>query len=303
MQPIYFVYLFCGVPLLQPRRCHTEILSLKGNIMKKFLLIVLYIMLIFAFCVFYLSFNMESIVKNVVNKYGSQITGTEVSLDGFKLAPLDGKVKLTGIRVANPKGYQEPYILNIGSIYAKLDIKSVLNPVIVVEQIRITEPVVSYELKDITNSNVSEILANINKNTASTDTTSGSATNEQAKTDTSAQAKSESGSNKKVIINLLDVTGGKINIGASFSEKGATMTVPLPDIQLKDIGRENGKKGKSITETTSYLLKKIFDTAYDTIVKQGLSGLKNLVEDGAKSLEGAAQNLQKTAKDLFQGIF
>ena len=60
---------------------------------------------------------------------------------------------------------------------------------------------------------------------------------------------------------------------------------------------------KSIAETVSDVLKKILDTAYETVVKQGLSGLKNLAEDGAKALEGAAQNLQESAKGLLQGIF
>lgn len=271
--------------------------------MKKFLLVLLIILLLLVGGVYYLFLNLEPIVKKAVNKYGSQITGTEVTLGGFKLSPLSGEAELTGIRVANPKGYQEPYILSVGSVYAKLNVKSVLEPVIVVEQIRITEPAISYELKDVTMSNVSELLANINKNTSSAGAGTEDAAQKPAKAETEAQPKGETGAGKKVVINLLNVTGGNINVGASLGGKGATADVPLPDIQLKDIGRENGKEGKSIAETVSDVLKKILDTAYETVVKQGLSGLKNLAEDGAKALEGAAQNLQESAKGLLQGIF
>ena len=226
--------------------------------MKKFLLVLLVLLLILGGGVFYVYQNLESIVKTAVNKYGSQVTGTEVTLGGFQLSPLKGEAALQNLRVANPQGYQEPHILSVGVVYVKLNVKSLLEPVIVVEEIRIDKPAIAYELKDVTKNNVSELLANINKNTAKPADT---AAKEPAAPEA---AKSDGGAGKKVVINVLS---------------------------------------ESIAETASDVLKKILDTAYETVVKQGFAGLKNLAEDSAKALEGAAQDLKDSAKGLLKGIF
>ena len=53
--------------------------------MKKFSIFVLVIAVIAVLT--YLFFPLEMIVKKVVNKYGSEVTGTDVNLKGFKLDP------------------------------------------------------------------------------------------------------------------------------------------------------------------------------------------------------------------------
>lgn len=107
--------------------------------------------------------NLESIVKASVAKYGSQLTGTEVALDGFRLSLRKGEAELKGLCIANPEGYQTPQILSLGSVYVRLDMRSLLKPVIVVEEIRIANPEIAYELKSVAHNNVSDLLAAVNK--------------------------------------------------------------------------------------------------------------------------------------------
>ena len=59
---------------------------------------------------------METIVKKVVNKYGSEITGTEVNLQGFKLSLTKGEGEISEITVANPKNYSATYIFTFCDI-------------------------------------------------------------------------------------------------------------------------------------------------------------------------------------------
>ena len=96
--------------------------------MKKFLLILLTIIILLAGGICGLYLNLESIVKASVAKYGSQLTGTEVALDGFRLSLRKGEAELKGLRIANPKGYQTPQILSLGSVYVRLDMRSLLKP-------------------------------------------------------------------------------------------------------------------------------------------------------------------------------
>lgn len=283
--------------------------------MKKFLLILLTIVILLAGGICGLYLNLESIVKASVAKYGSQLTGTEVALDGFRLSPLKGEAELKGLRIANPAGYQTPHILSLGSAYVRLDMRSLLKPVIVVEEIRIANPEIAYELKSVAHNNVSDLLAAVNKNTAAAADQTGATQTDTSKTGTTptgnakpavssaGSTKSASSSaGKKVIINALNITGGKVSLGATFGGKGAAASVPLPAVTLKDIGREKDSQGKGIIETASLILKKILDTAYDTAVRQGLNSLKDIAGESADTLKGTAENLKNSAKGLLGGL-
>ncbi|MBS5833703.1 MAG: hypothetical protein BHW56_03580 [Acetobacter sp. 46_36] len=277
--------------------------------MKKFLLILLTIIILLAGGICGLYLNLESIVKASVAKYGSQLTGTEVALDGFRLSLRKGEAELKGLRIANPEGYQTPQILSLGSVYVRLDMRSLLKPVIVVEEIRIANPEIAYELKSVAHNNVSDLLAAVNKNAAAaakpaadqTDATRAGTAKPAVSSGGSAKSATSSGG-KKVIINALNITGGKVSLGATFGGKGAAASVPLPAVTLKDIGREKGSQGKGIIETASLILKKILDTAYDTAVRQGLNSLKDIAGESADTLKGTAENLKNSAKGLLGGL-
>ena len=105
------------------------------------------------------------------------------------------------------------------------------------------------------------------------------------------------------MIDKLSVTDGKINLGASLGKQGASASIPLPSIELKDIGRENGKQGQSITETAVAILNKIFTTAYDTVIKQGGEALKQIASEGEKAIKGVAEDLKTETKDLLKNLF
>ena len=277
--------------------------------MKKFLLILLTIIILLAGGICGLYLNLESIVKASVAKYGSQLTCTEVALDGFRLSLRKGEAELKGLRIANPEGYQTPQILSLGSVYVRLDMRSLLKPVIVVEEIRIANPEIAYELKSVAHNNVSDLLAAVNKNAAAaakpaadqTDATRAGTAKPAVSSGGSAKSATSSGG-KKVIINALNITGGKVSLGATFGGKGAAASVPLPAVTLKDIVREKGSQGKGIIETASLILKKILDTAYDTAVRQGLNSLKDIAGESADTLKGTAENLKNSAKGLLGGL-
>ena len=242
--------------------------------------------------VWYVSHNLEDLVKTAVNKYGSPITGTEIKLGGFDLMLFKGEVKLKNLTVANPQGYAQPYILNVGDVYARVNLKSVLEPLIVVEEVRVENPEVTYELRNVTNNNVSDLLNNINKNTAS-----GA---EDKPAENSAEPAKEG---KKVVVDLVTVTSGKVNIAASIAGQGAAAGIPLPKIEIKDIGREKNSSGMGIAETVTFVLKKILTVSYETVVEKGLGGLKDVATDGVKAVGDTAEGFTDKAKGFFKKIF
>ena len=73
---------------------------------------------------YYFVNSFESIVKNLVHKYGSQITGTEVNLQGFNLSLTSGEGSIRGLTVGNPKNYKSANLIDLGGVTVKVDLKS-----------------------------------------------------------------------------------------------------------------------------------------------------------------------------------
>ena len=164
--------------------------------MKKFSIFVLVIAVIATLTYFF--FPLETIVKKVVNKYGSEVTGTDVSLKGFNLSPMNGTVEIKEITLANPNNYKTKYAVKLGNIRVKVNMDSILTDNIIVDEIMVDEPIISYEMMSLTQNNISDILNNINKFTASSAT---------EPTTAEVEKKAEETSSKKVIIkNILRFT-------------------------------------------------------------------------------------------------
>lgn len=238
--------------------------------------IVLLILIIAGFAAYFMTPPLESIVQKLVHKYGSQITGTEVNLGGFRLSLLNGEAELKNLTVGNPQNYSQPHIMSVGNVAVKVNLKSLLDDTIIVESVRVQKPQVTYELLSVTQNNVSALLENIKKNTAS----AAPKADKADKKDVAADQKSKNQSaGKKVIVKKIEVIDGSVNLAASLAGQSASASVPLPDIEMKDVGKAKSG-GASIAETATAVLNKIFNSAYDAVVKSKLVDLKSVAEDG-----------------------
>lgn len=238
--------------------------------------IALLILIMAGFAAYFMTPPLESIVQRLVHKYGSQITGTEVNLGGFRLALLNGEAELKNLTVGNPQNYSQPHIMSVGNVAVKVNLKSLLDDTVIVESVRIQQPQVTYELLSVTQNNVSALLENIKKNTAS----AASKADKADKKDLAAAKENKNQSaGKKVIVKKIEVVGGSVNLAASLAGQSASASVPLPDIEMKDVGKAK-KGGASIAETATAVLNKIFNSAYDAVVKSKLVDLKSVAEDG-----------------------
>lgn len=62
--------------------------------------------------VYFFAPSLESIVQKVVHKYGSEITGTDVNLKGFRLGLTTGEGRISEITVGNPRDYSTKICLS-----------------------------------------------------------------------------------------------------------------------------------------------------------------------------------------------
>ena len=230
----------------------------------------------------YFTPSLETIVKKVVNKYGSEITGTEVNLQGFKLSLTKGEGEISEITVANPKNYSAPYIFTLGDIFVKVDLKSLTTDTIIIDKIAINKPVITYEMLSLTQNNISQLQKNIAANTASTDS---------QKAEVKEEAPQDEASSKKVIIKELSISNGEIQAIANINGKANDLTVPLPTIVMKNIGEE--KQGESIASSISKVLNNILKTASKTVVESQLGDLKSVASENLDKVVGGVKDRVK----------
>ncbi len=230
--------------------------------------------------------SLETIVKKAVNKYGSEITGTEVSLQGFSLSPLSGSVSVKGLTVANPSNYKSANLLSLGGVSVKIDMKSLSGNTIVVEDITIEKPVITYEMLSLTQNNIKQLQANIAKNTAS-----GSDNKAEKPKKEEAKAKSE-GASKQVVIRKVTVKEGELKAVSNIPGDKGLVDVKLPEIILTDIGGQ--KKSENVVASVTKILNKILTTASQTVVKSGLNDLKNVAKENLDNVVGDVKNKVKS---------
>lgn len=232
--------------------------------------------------------SMESIVKNIVHKYGSELTGTNVNLKGFDVKLSTGEGRVNGITVANPKGYKSKNLFSLNEISVKLNIGSITKDTIIIENIMIDNPVITYEMLSLTQNNISDILENIRQNTQKT---------EQDEKQKTAKSDKQSQESKNIVVKKLTLQNGQIEVMAGMGDLKKSIMVPLPTIELKDIGQN--KKGASITETLSTILQKVLNTVLQTVATSGLKDFGNQAVDQLKNTGDAAIEAGKnTLKDL-----
>ena len=244
--------------------------------MKKLLLgIAVVVLLVIAGGAWWLYTSLDSVVASAIRKYGPQITGVSVKLSSVKIVPADGTASLRGMVVGNPKDFKTEHALSLGEISMKLDIGSLTKDVILIKEISIIKPDVTYEYAS-GSSNLDAIKHNVDRYTAE-----------------NLGGKNESkdkGSGKKFIIENLYVKDGKANVSAEIL-KGKTMSVALSNLHLRDIGKKSN--GATAGEVTKEVLSAITQSVTKATSSLNLGGAVESVKKGAESASGKIKGLLK----------
>jgi len=85
-------------------------------------------------------------VKAAIERFGSDITGTKVTVGSVDISLKSGLGTIRGVRVDNPEGFSSDDAFELGEITVDLDVASLNRDPIVIEEIRILAPAVRGEL-------------------------------------------------------------------------------------------------------------------------------------------------------------
>lgn len=208
------------------------------------------LLIVLIIAVTYVWTNLDSIVKDSIQTYGSEATKTAVRVDTVKLKLTDGRAQIKGLTVANPPGFTDPNIFSLGEISTKIDINTINQNPIIIDEILIKAPVVVYEINKAGVANADILKKNVGGGGSS-------------KADTS----SSGGEELKMIIRRIVVEGSSAKV--RIAALGKDQSVTLPKIVMTDVGKKSG--GATAAEVATQLSDRILGNIKGSVAKIGVS--------------------------------
>lgn len=237
--------------------------------------------------------QLDSIVKAVVEKVGTEVTGTKVTLNSVDISLKSGSGTLGGFSVQNPDGFAKDDAFAFDRVSVTLDIASVFPTVkdpIVVKDVTVVKPRIIYDIGE-KGSNFDKIKQNTEASTGA-----GSGGSKPA-----AASKDEKPA-PKIIIEKLTMTDGSVAVRHHML-KDKKISAPLPTVQLKDIGKEKG--GATPAEIAKRVFASVQESATKAVGSVDLGGMLKdvggLAKDATKAVGGAASGAADKAKSLGGG--
>ena len=251
------------------------------------------LVVVVAAAVFLLS-NVNSIVKAAVEKVGSDVTGTQVSLADVDIELASGSGSLQGFRMTNPKGFSDADAFKFEEVKVTLDLATIQSDPIVVKEILVAGPEVTYEFgKD--QSNIEAVQGNVGQAAPAQD---------------GGAEESAGGEGPKLVIENLILRDGKIRVTATgLTDEG--LSAPLPDIHMTDIGKESqgatpGEVAVAVLDTVlgqvSAAVGKIDPARIAEALGSDVEGIAGALGKGAGSaVESVSDTAGGAVKDVTEG--
>ncbi|MDJ0937965.1 MAG: hypothetical protein QNI93_21480 [Kiloniellales bacterium] len=240
--------------------------------------IVVVLVLVVGIGGYYLVSNLGSIIVTAVERYGSEVTQTQVSLANAEVDITTGEGALSGLKVGNPSGFQTDSAIALGEISVKLDTNSVTEQTIVVKEIAVTQPEVTYEVGEA-GSNIDAIRRNVEAFAATQGGGGGTSGGSEQ------PASEDGGAERKLVIDDLYIRGGTVNVSATFLQ-GETLSAVLPEIHLTDIGKGSG--GATPQQVVELIVAALGDQTGKVISGMNLDALRQGATGLLKQGTGAA---------------
>ena len=246
--------------------------------MKLLLKIAAVLVLLGLIAVVAVGFFIGPIIVKAVNTIGPRVTGTAVTLDAAKLAPLSGGGTLAGLFVGNPQGWAGDRALYIGELRASVRTLSLLGDCIEVNEVFVDGPEFVFEKSLTGGSNIESLLKQIEANTGG---------------GTRPPEGAPAGKPLKFSVKSFRLQNAKMTLMVA----GQALSVPLPPLTITDLGVAEG--GITADQVAGKVLRQVLAQ----MIPAAAEALKNV---GAGALGGAVDGVSGAAKgagDAAKGVF
>lgn len=198
-----------------------------------------------------LTLSIDGMVKSGIEKNGSEILNTEVSVADVDLSLLDGSGSIEGFEVNNPEGYNSENAIRIKNATIIVDLASLFSDQVIIKDLRIQAPELTFEQEGMT-ANLKEL-------------------NDQL--DTS----DDEDSDKMLVIEHLIVDKGKVTVSTDI-DRERMASAEIDRFELNNIGKEgNNTIQQSIKQVIEPMLQ-------EAITKAATSGVLDQLKNKAKEI-------------------
>lgn len=204
---------------------------MKGS--RRVLIIVAAVVVVLAAALYFLVTNIDSIVKAAIEKYGSEVTKTDVRVSSVKIKLSSGEGAVSELTIANPPGFSSPYVFSLAKIRARIDARSVTGSPIVIDEIIISSPHAVSEITASGASNINILKRNVQQSMQETEKKEPKGKKHDKET--------------RYHIRRLVIESGRINVRvAALGDKPETLT--LRRIEMTGIGKGGGATANQVAE-------------------------------------------------------
>ncbi len=258
--------------------------------MKKLLISGFALVAVLATVVFLTFSNLGPLVKQTVNTIGPKMTKANVEVADVSVSVFSGEATIKGFLLGNPKGFKSDQAMEVASINVDIDEGSITKNPVIINKIEIIAPEITYE-KISGSDNFKTLLNNIKKSAKINDST---------QTQTGSDG---SGKGKKLVINHLILKNGKVKlVMAALGRK--QITAPLPDIHLKDIGKQKDgvTPAQAFEQIFSSLYTSISADSVTQVFNDGLKQLGILKDFGTAGIGAGGKTVEKAVGSAAKGV-
>jgi uncharacterized protein involved in outer membrane biogenesis len=232
--------------------------------------VLVLVVLVIAFLLF-----LNSILKGAIEKVGSTVTKSDITIENLDLSLLKGELLLENFKVGNPEGYKTDEAFSLTKIFVSLEPSSLMSDTIRITEVQIIDPSLTFEA-GLGKTNLGTILDNVNRFVPSGDS-------DKPKEKPEGDEKS----GKKVEIDHVVVSGGNVRLSAKILG-GAALPVPLPGVELNDIGKKEGDP-VALVEACAMILQKMLTGAISAAGSGAAASIEGAKEAGKAFIESSKE--------------
>jgi hypothetical protein len=259
--------------------------------MKKALSIFALLALLVAGGAWYILSGAGDYIRAQIEQQGSKYLGTTVSVINVDLALTEGRMTISDLHIANPKGFSDAKAFSVDSI--TLDLGEIINQPYVVQTINIDAPEILYEVDADGQGNLIVLKNNLAANLPKTESEPAASSDDAA--NPLVIVENVTVSNVRLKLNFEQLSTGDLNIETKAYE------LTLPTFNAGAIGQPNGLPADQVGVAVVNAMLDNVITAAKTEAKKRLTeeAKKKAKEELDKQKDKLLEKANNKLKNLF----
>ena len=202
------------------------------------------------------SLFLNSMVKSGIEEVGSDMAGTQVTVESVSLSLFSGSGSIEGIKIDNPDNFESEHAIVLQNLEISADLTSLFSDEIIINEIIISEPAISI-IQKIPDNNLRMLMSNFN-----------------------AAMEEGSSSSATMIIEHLLVQNGQVTVTPSIGAAKVAI-VKMDKFELNNIGEQGSN---STEQVVNQVASAIINEALQKAISGELESLKDTARDAIEGI-------------------